>query len=325
MTGVTVKSDDNGGQAGGLVGMASNPVTVTGNTVHDVTVSAEKGDADALVSAGTTTASNNTTDTNVTIVEHFVAQIGETKYKTLAEAIAAVGAGDVTIELLDDAEFRYPARSAYGTDETTKLTIKGNGHTLNLIGTDTDWSSLGLKNPEAVLAFENMTINKTEKGNGAWNNHALNITSKLEMKNVTLNNSLAVRNDAKLENVDIVEAGGYYGLIITAQGQDVEVKGGSITATNGGRGIKVMDQYVAEAEIEKVAIDIDGTKFTTASKASIPAAANPPTRTTHSQPSATATPMKIWAKSSASTLSIREISSLRQKSPSIKRPASSWA
>lgn len=224
--------------------------------------------ADAVVEGFVVTGTPNA-EGYYTLEEYFAAQIGETKYKTLAEAIAAVGAGDVTIELLNDAEFSYPARSAYGTDETTKLTIKGNGHTLNLIGTDTDWSSLGLKNPEAVLAFENMTINKTEKGNGAWNNHALNITSKLEMKNVTVNNSLAVRNDAKLENVDIVEAGGYYGLIITAQGQDVEVKGGSITATNGGRGIKVMDEYVAEAEIEKVAIDIDGTKFTTASKAAV--------------------------------------------------------
>ena len=70
VTGVTVKSDDNGGQAGGLVGKATNPVTVTGNTVHDVTVSAEAGKADALVGGvgGDVTASSNTTDTNVTVV-----------------------------------------------------------------------------------------------------------------------------------------------------------------------------------------------------------------------------------------------------------------
>ena len=70
VTGVTVKSDDNGGQAGGLVGKATNPVTVTGNTVHDITVSAEAGKADALVGGvgGDVTASSNTTDTNVTVV-----------------------------------------------------------------------------------------------------------------------------------------------------------------------------------------------------------------------------------------------------------------
>ena len=70
VTGVTVKSEDNGGQAGGLVGKATNPVTVTGNTVHDVTVSAEAGTADVLVGGvgGDVTASSNTTDTNVTVI-----------------------------------------------------------------------------------------------------------------------------------------------------------------------------------------------------------------------------------------------------------------
>lgn len=69
VSGVTVKSEATNGRAGGLVGYASNPVSVTGNTVHDVTLSAEDGVAAALVSAGTmATDENNTTDTNVTVI-----------------------------------------------------------------------------------------------------------------------------------------------------------------------------------------------------------------------------------------------------------------
>ena len=98
VTGVTVKSDDNGGQAGGLVGKATNPVTVTGNTVHDVTVSAENGKADALVGGvgGDVTASSNTTDTNVTVISKPEAKLGSEdsagKGMSLAELAASWGA-----------------------------------------------------------------------------------------------------------------------------------------------------------------------------------------------------------------------------------------
>ena len=98
VTGVTVKSDDNGGQAGGLVGKATNPVTVTGNTVHDVTVSAEAGKADALVGGvgGDVTASSNTTDTNVTVISKPEAKLGSEdsagKGMSLAELAASWGA-----------------------------------------------------------------------------------------------------------------------------------------------------------------------------------------------------------------------------------------
>lgn len=198
------------------------------------------------------------------------AKIGNTVYPALSEAIAAVGAGDVTIELLNDVTWSYPARSAYGTDETTKLTINGNGHTLTLHQTDTDWSSLGLKNENAVLAFENVTINKTSAGgNGAWNNHAIIVTSKLSMTDVTVNNSLAVENDATLTNVTITEAGEYYGLWITGEGQTVTFNGGSITATNKGRGIKIADEYVKANDRESVTLNISNVDFNTAKKAAV--------------------------------------------------------
>ena len=195
-----------------------------------------------------------------------------TYYATLADAIDAVGDGEVTIELLADAELDYDPYGAYGTDGTTKLTINGNGHTLNLGQTSPDWSSLGLKNPNATLVFNNMTINKELKNGGSdtWNTYALIIKANVEMTGVTVNRSLAIEGKkATLTNVAINEPGAYYGLIITADVDEVEIKGGSITATNGGRGIKIADQYVEEGNLGKVTLSVDGMAFNTAKKAAI--------------------------------------------------------
>lgn len=209
------------------------------------------------------------TDSDCTdLAYNSLAKIGNTYYATLADAMAAVGAGDVVIELNGDDTLSYPARSKLGAADTTSITINGNGHTLTLHQTDTDWSSIGMANANGKLVLNNMTINKTSAGgNGAWNNHAINFHCDVEMNNVTVNNSVAVHADAVLNNVDIVENGEYYGLWITADGQTVTMNGGSITATNGGRGIKIADQYVDA--VESVTLKVTGTTFTTAKKAAI--------------------------------------------------------
>ena len=194
-------------------------------------------------------------------------KMGDSYYATLAEAIAAIGAGDVVIELLADAALDYGAREAYGTAETASVTILGNGHTLTLNQTNSDCSSFGLAAGKVVL--DNMTIEKTGHGDtsGAWNKHAIIFSSPVEMNNVTVNNSVAVQAGATLNNVTINEANGYYGLWINGNGQAVTVNGGSITATNGGRGIKIADQYIdAPAQ---VTLTVNGTVFSTAKKAAV--------------------------------------------------------
>ena len=67
---VTITSSANGAIVGGLSGRANAAMTVEGNTVQNVTVSAENGKADALVAGNVTnvSASSNTTDTNVTVI-----------------------------------------------------------------------------------------------------------------------------------------------------------------------------------------------------------------------------------------------------------------
>lgn len=197
-----------------------------------------------------------------------VASVNGVGYATFAEAIAAIGNGDVVIELLADATFDYNARDAYGTAETTSVTINGNGNTLTLNQKNSDWASIGLAN-NSKLVLNNMTIEKTGYGDtsGAWNTHAIIFTCPVEMNDVTVNNSIAVQAGATLNNVDIVEANGYYGLWINGNGQAVEVNGGSITATNGGRGIKIADQYVDAPE--QVTLSVTGTVFETAQKAAV--------------------------------------------------------
>ena len=190
-------------------------------------------------------------------------------YVTLEEALAAVGKGDYVIDIMEDMTLDYGARDVYGTDETTSITINGRGHTLTLNQTNSDWSSIGTKNPNSTIAFKNVTIKKSGYGatSGAWNTHAIIFSSKVEMNNVTVNNSIAVQNGATLNNVTINEAGEYYALWITGNGQEVTVNGGAINAEKGGRGIKIADQYVDAPK--SVALTVTGTEFNTAKKAAI--------------------------------------------------------
>ena len=195
-----------------------------------------------------------------------VAQIGNVNYPTLVAAIEAVQDGE-TITLLDNTTMDYGAREAYKA-QVQKVIINGNDKTLTLNQTNSDWSSFGLAN-NATLVLSNMTINKSGKGatSGTWNTHAIIFSCPVEMTDVTVNNSVAVQAGAVLNDVDINEANGYYGLWINGNGQEVVVNGGSITATNGGRGIKIADEYVnAPAQ---VTLSVDGTVFNTAKKAAV--------------------------------------------------------
>ena len=203
-------------------------------------------------------------DTELNVFPVYVAKIGTKGYQSLAEAIAAVGDGEVVIELLADVTFDYNARDAYGTTGTASLTINGNGKTLTLNQKNSDWASFGLANADAKVVFNNMTVEKTGYGDtgGAWNTHAIIFSSNVEMTDVTVNNSMAVQDGATLNNVTINEANGYYGLWINGNGQSVTMNGGSITATNGGRGIKIADQYINAPA--SVTLNVTGTTFNTA-------------------------------------------------------------
>ena len=62
-----------------------------------------------------------------------VAKIGTVEYATLEDALAKVGEGDVVIELLDNATINVSdAYIKLGTENTTSITIDGNGNRLDL-------------------------------------------------------------------------------------------------------------------------------------------------------------------------------------------------
>ena len=189
---------------------------------------------------------------------------------TLESVISEINtsaSGNVVINLNADANFSFGARTQIGNENTTSITIDGGNNVLNLIGTDTDWSSLG--NAGGKLVFKNVTINKTEGGNGAWNNHAFNITSYVEFDKVTVNNAVTIHGGGKFTNTNFYEAGEYYTLYIPAVDQDVVIENCNFEATNSGRGIKVIEQYVSEAEKAPVDITVTGSTFKTAKKAAI--------------------------------------------------------
>ena len=144
---------------------------------------------------------------------------------TLENVISEINtsaSGDVVINLDTDANFSFGARTQIGNENTTSITIDGGNNVLDLLGTDTDWSSLG--NAGGKLVFKNVTINKTEGGNGAWNNHAFNITSYVEFDNVTVNNAVTIHDGGKFTNTNFYEAGEYYTLYIPAVDQDVVIE-----------------------------------------------------------------------------------------------------
>ncbi len=207
-------------------------------------------------------------------VTNYVAKVGENYYKSFQEVVDSllngnVGSGDVVIELYEDVVLPYGARTKYGVADTNSITINANGKTITLDQTNSDWSSIGMANQNGKFVINNAKVVKTGHGatSGAWNKHAVIFDCLVEMNNVEFNNSLAVKNGAVLNDVVIKEANGYYGLWITANGQEVVMNGGAINATNGGRGIKIADEYVDN--VETVELSVTDTVFNTAKKAAV--------------------------------------------------------
>ena len=192
------------------------------------------------------------------------------------------GAKKIVINLMNDVDLHYTARVAYGDASTKDIIIDGNEHTLNLHGTNSDWNSFGACG-DANLTIKNANVTYTRDGGGnnAWNNHAINFvnraenllnplgTGKIYLKNCNFSNSIAISNDAEIEDCTFTEVGGFYLIMINANVNNTIVKNCTFSAPNGGRGIKVNDQYIGEADRVQCNINISDCSFETAIKGAI--------------------------------------------------------
>lgn len=157
----------------------------------------------------------------------------------------------------------------WGSANTETISIDGDGHTLTLIKKNSDWNKVFINNEAGKLILNDMTLTCNKNGNDAWNNYTVGFDCVVEMNEVDIVKGVCVRNDAAFNDVTITEENGMYALYVTAAGQTVTIDGMKVTATNGGRGIKVIDEYMAEADQASVTLNIKNASFATEKKAAV--------------------------------------------------------
>ena len=229
---------------------------------------------------GVTLEKNGFEANGVTVVVP-VAQIGEVKYETFQAALNAIGSGDVVINLLKDVTMDITAWQtlAIGAENTPSITIDGengdNDFTLTFNKLNSDWNHIATSNDNATkLILKNLKLADSGKNNGPWNRYDHNFACDVELTNVVSNKALAFKAGATLNNVTINETGDNYAIWIQPNGQDVNING--LTVVSAGRGIKIDNQYVGDAQL--VNLSVKNAQFETVKKAAIvvksPAGAN---------------------------------------------------
>ena len=162
-----------------------------------------------------------------------------------------------------------------GGENTKTITIDLNGHKLNI--TTTYWSAIGAKNDEALFTIKNGTMTSTGNSAGTWNAWDVRFSNcNYEFENVKFEKAVALDNvdrSTKMKDVTITDTHNTdtYGLWITAEGQKVTLEDCTIDmlpATDG-RGIKIDNQYVAEADQKMVTLNIKDVTIKSDEKAAI--------------------------------------------------------
>lgn len=162
-----------------------------------------------------------------------------------------------------------------GGADTKNITIDLNGKTLNI--TTTYWSAIGANNPDATITIKNGTMTSTGNSAGTWNAWDLRFSNcNYNFEDVNFSKAVALDNAGKntlMKDVTITDThnSDTYGLWITAEGQTVTLEDCVIdmTSATDGRGIKIDNQYIAEADQKKVTLNVKKVTFKTEEKAAI--------------------------------------------------------
>ena len=205
---------------------------------------------------------------------------------TAEELAAALTAGVAKINVVLQNDIELPITSLgqitggsgeykLGGENTEDITIDLNGHKLNV--TTTYWSAIGAKNDDALFTIKNGTMTSTGNSAGTWNAWDVRFSNcNYEFENVKFEKAVALDNvdrSTKMKDVTITDTHNTdtYGLWITAEGQKVTLEDCTIDmlpATDG-RGIKIDNQYVAEADQKTVTLNIKDVTIKSDEKAAI--------------------------------------------------------
>lgn len=177
----------------------------------------------------------------------------------------------ITIDLNTNASVDISSwkSNAFGGENTKEIVINGDNDqpTLTFNHKDSDWSHVIAVNDDCVMKLNNVKLTNSGYNDGPWNRHDISFSNEVELTNVSSDKAIALSNNATLKNVTITEDIEAYGLWIVSNGQTVDIDGLKIEATNGGRGIKIADEYVDEPLC--VTLNIANAEFVTAKKAAI--------------------------------------------------------
>ena len=250
-----------------LENVSASNVEITSNSDYCMGYIAGNGNGSTLTGVTMTNVTATVNGAAISATDA-VATIGNKIYSNLAGALAeAANTKDIVIDLVNNATLDITAWQtlAIGGADTETITINGNGHTLVFNKLNSDWNHVTTNN-NAKLILNNMTLADSGYNNGPWNRYDINFACDVELNNVVSNKALAFKADATLNNVTVNESGDNYAIWIQADGQTVVANGLTVNAANG-RGIKIDEQYVANAA--KVNLTVTNAEFTTAKKAAI--------------------------------------------------------
>ena len=292
---------------GGIIGMAHNYNTVSGNSVENITIvqytagytpydNGNPADLETLGAVVGRRGTNLTYENNDDAIDEnkvvIVKTAGEEYPGYYVDAngnycVTADGGMDAVRDLEGVANVSVIVKSdvsldisawdandyAFGDANTQSYVIDLEGHTLTFNQKDSDWNNIAANN--ASMTIKNGHITSSGHNDGPWNRHDLNFNCPITLIDITTDKAIALKNNGTLTNVTITDANtsDTYALWIQPKGQTVTLDGCTIDmlACTDGRGIKIDNQYVVGEENgeAKVTLDVSNTTFKTEEKAAI--------------------------------------------------------